>query len=78
MAAHQQGTLAEMWGTGTAVVISPVGELGYRDSSLVINGGKTGELTGRLYEAISAIQYGATNDAHGWMVDVDESELVTA
>ncbi len=78
MAAHQQGTLAEMWGTGTAVVISPVGELGYRDSSLVINDGKIGELTGRLYEAISAVQYGATNDAHGWMVDVNESELVAA
>ena len=78
MAAHRLGTLAEMWGTGTAVVISPVGELGYRDSSLVINDGKIGELTGRLYEAISAIQYGATNDAHGWMVDVDVSELVAA
>ena len=78
VAAHAQGTLAEMWGTGTAVVISPVGELGYRDSSLLINEGKIGELTGRLYEAISAIQYGATNDSHGWMVDVEESALVAA
>ena len=66
-AAHEAGTLAEMWGTGTAVVISPVGELGLGERSMIINDGKIGTLTGRLYEAITAIQYGGTNDAHGWM-----------
>ena len=77
-AAHAAGTLTEMWGTGTAVVISPVGELGYRDTSLVINGGATGELTRRLYDAITAIQYGGTNDRHGWMARVEASERVAA
>ena len=65
-AASANGTLAEMWGTGTAAVVSPVGELGFRDKKIVINGGKTGPLTQRLYDAIVAIQYGETNDAHGW------------
>ena len=64
-----------MWGTGTAAVISPVGELGYRGSRMTINGGQTGELTQRLYEAITAIQYGATNDAHGWLTPVRERVL---
>ncbi len=67
ISAHQDGTLKEMWGTGTAVVISPVGELGYRDHRMVINRGETGALTKRLYESIAAIQYGETNDPHGWM-----------
>ncbi len=67
MAAHSDGTLKEMWGTGTAVVISPVGELGYGEANMVINGGGIGELTRRLYDAITAIHYGATNDPHGWM-----------
>jgi branched-chain amino acid aminotransferase len=69
--AHGSGQLREMWGTGTAVVISPVGELGYRDSHISINGGQTGELTQRLFDAITSIQYGATNDRHGWMSLVD-------
>jgi branched-chain amino acid aminotransferase len=55
-----------MWGTGTAAVVSPVGELGYQDHKIVINGGKTGALTQKLYDAIGGIQYGLTNDAHGW------------
>jgi branched-chain amino acid aminotransferase len=66
LAAGDAGTLAEMWGTGTAAVVSPVGELGYKDRRLVINGGKTGALTKQLYDAIVAIQYGETNDPHGW------------
>lgn len=64
--ASKNGTLKEMWGTGTAAVVSPVGELGYKGEKIVINGGKTGELTQKLYDAIVGIQYGQTNDAHGW------------
>ena len=64
--AHKRGTLKEMWGTGTAAVISPVGLLGYRGSQMAINNGEIGELTQRLYDAITSIQYGTTNDPHGW------------
>lgn len=56
----------EMWGTGTAAVISPVGELGYKGERYVINGGKTGELTQKLYDTIVGIQYGTAPDPHGW------------
>jgi len=65
IAAAKAGTL-EMWGTGTAAVISPVGELGYKGERYVINGGQTGELTRKLYETIVGIQYGTSNDPHGW------------
>jgi branched-chain amino acid aminotransferase len=56
----------EMWGTGTAAVISPVGELGYKGERYVINGGKTGGLTQKLYDTIVGIQYGTAPDPHGW------------
>ena len=56
-----------MWGTGTAAVISPVGELGFRGERITINHGRTGALTQKLYDTIIGIQYGRTNDAHGWM-----------
>ena len=65
--ASKKGALAEMWGTGTAAVVSPVGELGYKDQKIVINGGKTGPLTQKLYDAIVGIQYGVTNDPHNWL-----------
>ncbi len=66
LAAASRGALTEMWGTGTAAVISPVGELGYRDARVTINGGRIGELTQRLYDAIVGIQYGTAPDPFGW------------
>ncbi|MGH2668720.1 MAG: aminotransferase class IV, partial [bacterium] len=70
VAASRQGTLREVWGTGTAAVISPVGELKYREARIVINGGRIGELTQRLYQAIVDIQYARVPDFHGWTVEV--------
>ncbi|MBI4594173.1 MAG: branched-chain amino acid aminotransferase [Candidatus Rokubacteria bacterium] len=68
-AAHR-GTLREVWGTGTAAVISPVGELAYKGERIVVNQGRIGELTQRLYDAIVAIQYGTAPDTHRWTVEV--------
>jgi len=53
MEAGRNGTLKEMWGTGTAAVVSPVGTLGYKGEDVTINGGRTGELTRKLYDAIT-------------------------
>src|SRR5438876_804249 len=55
-------------GTGTAAVISPVGELAYKGERIVVNGGKIGELTKKLYDAIVGIQYATAPDTHGWTV----------
>jgi len=68
-AAHK-GTLKEVWGTGTAAVISPVGELAYMGERIVINGGMIGELTHKLYDTIVGIQYGTGPDTHRWTVGV--------
>jgi branched-chain amino acid aminotransferase len=68
--AARRGTLKEVWGTGTAAVISPVGELAYKTERIVVNGGRIGDLTQRLYDAIVGVQYGAAPDTHGWMVEV--------
>jgi branched-chain amino acid aminotransferase len=69
--AARQGLLREVWGTGTAAVISPVGELAYKGERIVINQGKIGELTQKLYDAIVGIQYGTAPDTHGWTVVVE-------
>jgi branched-chain amino acid aminotransferase len=48
-----------------------VGELAYQGRRIVVNEGRIGELTQRLYDAIVAVQYGTAPDTHGWMVPVD-------
>ena len=68
--AYRRGALKEVWGTGTAAVISPVGELAYKGTPMVINDGKIGSLTQRLYDAIVGIQYGQAPDPDGWTVEV--------
>ena len=70
--AHKDGTLEEVFGTGTAAVISPVGKLRYKDDVMTIQDGQTGELSHKLYDTITGIQLGRLPDTHGWRVKVGE------
>ena len=65
--AAKNGTLEEGWGTGTAAVISPIGELAEGDEKVIINGGKIGPVTQRLYDELTGIQWGRQADPHGWV-----------
>lgn len=71
IAAHRKGDLKEVFGCGTAAVITPVGELGWKGDRILINDGKAGESAQRLFEAITDIQYGRAPDTHGWITFVD-------
>ena len=64
------GTLEEAWGTGTAAVISPIGEMGWEDKHTVINGGKIGPVAQKLYDNLTGIQWGKVEDTFGWTVKV--------
>jgi branched-chain amino acid aminotransferase len=68
--ANRKGILHEIFGTGTAAVISPVGSLHYQGQDCLINGGKTGALAQKLFNEILAIQYGEKADPYGWVVKV--------
>lgn len=69
-AAHAKGELKEVFGTGTAAVISPVGELSFAGEPMHINGGKPGPVGLKLYETITGIQRGTVKDTHGWLTVV--------
>ena len=71
MDAAKSGKLEEVFGTGTAAVISPVGGLTYENETVEINNFKTGELTQRLYDTLTGIQFGTKPDDMGWIVTVD-------
>ncbi|NLK52348.1 MAG: branched-chain amino acid aminotransferase [Syntrophomonadaceae bacterium] len=69
--AHAQGRLEEAFGTGTAAVISPIGELNWEGNKIVINEGKTGDLSAKIYNTITGIQKGDIEDKYGWTVEVN-------
>jgi branched-chain amino acid aminotransferase len=68
--AHASGRLTEIFGSGTAAVISPVGELKYGDKVLRVGDGEVGPVARKLYSAIMDIQYGKAEDPMGWIETV--------
>jgi branched-chain amino acid aminotransferase len=69
-AAHERGELEEVFGAGTAAVISPVGELTWNDQTIVINDHKIGQISQLLYDEMTGIQLGKTEDPFNWVVKV--------
>ena len=68
--AHGTGKLQEVFGAGTAAVVSPVGELRYGDEVLMVGDGSVGPVSQKLYDAITDIQYGKAEDPDGWIEEV--------
>lgn len=68
--AHENGELKEVFGTGTAAVISPVGLLKWGDKLMEINDNKIGAISQRLYDTMTGLQYGKIEDNMGWVVEV--------
>lgn len=68
--AYATGKLKEAFGSGTAAVISPIGELKYGDNVMEINGGEIGAVSQMLYDGLTGIQWGKVKDDYGWTVNV--------
>jgi len=66
----ESGSLREMFASGTAAVISPVGEICYKNRDYKVSGGKTGDLSKKLYDEIMGIQYGRKADPFGWRMRI--------
>ncbi len=69
--AAENGTLEEAWGCGTAAVVSPIGRLGIGGKDYIINNGKIGATTQHIYDELTSIQWGKTEDRFGWIVPID-------
>lgn len=65
------GSLKEVFGTGTAAVISPVGALYYKEKLFPVNGGVEGKFAHELYDTLTGIQYGRKADDFGWITKLD-------
>lgn len=70
MQAHGSGSLKEVFGAGTAAVISPVGQIKYGDEVITIADNQVGPIAQKYYKAITDIQYGKAEDPMGWIEPV--------
>jgi branched-chain amino acid aminotransferase len=68
--AHARGELKEVFGSGTAAVISPVGNIKFHERVIDITDGKVGPIASRLFKELMDIQYGKAPDKEGWIVPV--------
>ena len=66
--AAENGELEEAWGTGTAAVVSPIGELAEGDKKVTVSNNQIGPVTQRLYDELTGIQWGRLPDPHGWIM----------
>ena len=71
LSALKDGRLEEAWGCGTAAVVSPIGRLMYQDCEYVINNEEIGEVTHKLYDILTGIQWGKLPDDFGWIYKID-------
>jgi len=68
--AMENGKLEEAWGCGTAAVVSPIGQLNYDGKTYVINNNEIGQVTQKLYDKLTGIQWGKIEDTYGWTVEI--------
>ncbi len=66
----QDGSLEEAWGCGTAAVVSPIGKLAFGEKEYEIGGGKIGEVTQKLYDVLTGIQWGKIEDTFRWVYKI--------
>lgn len=75
--ASKDGKLKEAFASGTAAIVSPVGQLHFHGRDYLINGGKTGPLAEKLYNEILQIQYGMKEDPFGWRIKIFDGKKTT-
>lgn len=68
--ANKAGKLDEAFGTGTAAVISPIGELNDNGNKMILNNGEIGPVSQKLYDNLTGIQWGTVEDTHGWIYKI--------
>ena len=68
--AAENGTQEESWGTCTAAVVSPIGELAEGDKKVTVSNNQIGPVTQKLYDELTGIQWGRLPDTHGWTMKV--------
>ena len=60
----------EVFCAGTAAIIAPIGSINYQGKEHIFSGGMVGKMTKKLYDGLTAIQFGTGKDEFGWMTEI--------
>ena len=63
-------TADEVFCAGTAAIIAPIGSINYQGKEHIFSGGMVGKMTKKLYDELTAIQFGTGKDEFGWMTEI--------
>ena len=63
----ESGSVTEIFGAGTAAVISPVGKINYEGKEYTINDNRTGPWAQKFFDTLTGIQYGELEDKYNWV-----------
>lgn len=66
----QSGEITEVFGCGTAAVISPIGRVGYKGQDYIVNNNESGPVAQHIFNELTAIQYGESEDNFSWVYSV--------
>jgi branched-chain amino acid aminotransferase len=72
---YKLGNLLGIFGTGTAAIISTVGYLKYKDFEMNFDCTKPGDLAVKLFEKLTSIHYGKTEDEYNWLMNVEKKGI---
>lgn len=72
---YKKGNLLEIFGTGTAAIISSVGWLTYKNTEMVLNNGEAGDIAKKLFEELTSLHYGNIEDRFNWLTHVEKKVI---
>ena len=75
---YKKGNVLSVFGTGTAAIISEVGLLRYKDIEMTFNSEQSNDLALKLFDKLTSIHYGLSEDKYNWLTHVTKKEVETA
>ena len=64
--AQKSGELKEVFGAGTAAVISPVGLIDHKGEQITLDQNEIGPFAQKMFNTVTGVQYGKLEDTFGW------------
>ena len=70
VSAYKDGSLQEVFASGTAAIISPIGQIIWEDEVFTINNNEVGKISKNFFDLLMGIQYGEKKDIFNWIEKV--------
>lgn len=75
---YKKGNVLGVFGTGTAAIISEVGLLKYKEIEMKFDSKQSNDLALKLFDKLTSIHYGLSEDKYNWLTHVTKEEIEVA